>query len=113
PRRATPHAAARARSAVPAADPAPRAGARPAAAAARHVWARPRGYASSARREDCMGTTRTKPETMGESDVIDLLQRQHALIRNLFDEVERSTGDARREAFQRLRSEEHTSELQS
>ncbi|MFO7251967.1 MAG: hemerythrin domain-containing protein [Actinomycetes bacterium] len=49
-----------------------------------------------------MGTTRTKPETMGESDVIDLLQRQHALIRNLFDEVERSTGDARREAFQRL-----------
>src|SRR5690606_800685 len=51
---------------------------------------------------DCMGTTRTKPETMGESDVIDLLQRQHALIRNLFDEVERSTGDARREAFQRL-----------
>nr|PZN43073.1 MAG: hemerythrin [Actinomycetota bacterium] len=39
---------------------------------------------------------------MGESDVIDLLQRQHALIRNLFDEVERSTGDARREAFQRL-----------
>ncbi|GGM71702.1 hemerythrin [Thermopolyspora flexuosa] len=49
-----------------------------------------------------MGTTRTKPETMGESDVIDLLQRQHALIRNLFDEVERTTGDERREAFQRL-----------
>lgn len=49
-----------------------------------------------------MGTTRTKPETMGESDVIDLLQRQHALIRDLFDEVERTTGDERREAFQRL-----------
>jgi len=42
------------------------------------------------------------PETMGESDVIDLLQRQHALIRDLFDEVERSSGTQRREAFQRL-----------
>jgi len=49
-----------------------------------------------------MATTRTMPETMGESDVIDLLQRQHALIRDLFDEVERSSGTQRREAFQRL-----------
>jgi Hemerythrin HHE cation binding domain. len=49
-----------------------------------------------------MATTRTMPETMGESDVIDLLQRQHALIRDLFDEVERSSGTERREAFQRL-----------
>ncbi len=49
-----------------------------------------------------MGTTRTMPETMGENDVIDLLQRQHALIRDMFDEVERCSGDERRKAFQRL-----------
>lgn len=49
-----------------------------------------------------MGTTRTRPETMGENDVIDLLQRQHAMIRDLFDEVERTSGDDRRDAFERL-----------
>lgn len=49
-----------------------------------------------------MATTGTRPETMGELDVIDLLQRQHALIRDLFEEVERTSGDERRDAFQRL-----------
>jgi len=39
---------------------------------------------------------------MGENDVIDLLQRQHAMIRDLFDEVERTSGDDRRDAFERL-----------
>jgi hemerythrin superfamily protein len=38
----------------------------------------------------------------GEDDVVALLMRQHGDIRNLFDEVERSTGDERREAFRRL-----------
>ncbi|GAA2271255.1 hemerythrin [Streptomyces ruber] len=37
-----------------------------------------------------------------DDDVVDLLMRQHGDIRNLFDEVERSTGDARKEAFHRL-----------
>ncbi|MFB0614692.1 hemerythrin domain-containing protein [Streptomyces sp. AGS-58] len=35
-------------------------------------------------------------------DVVALLMRQHGDIRNLFDEVERSEGDERREAFRRL-----------
>ncbi|WP_093459993.1 hemerythrin domain-containing protein [Streptomyces melanosporofaciens] len=35
-------------------------------------------------------------------DVVALLMRQHGEIRNLFDEVERSTGDDRRDAFRRL-----------
>jgi hemerythrin superfamily protein len=42
------------------------------------------------------------PETMGESDVIDLLLAQHGMIRDLFDEVEQATPDQRREAFTRL-----------
>ncbi|WP_165985282.1 hemerythrin domain-containing protein [Streptomyces sp. YIM 98790] len=37
-----------------------------------------------------------------EEDVVALLMRQHGDIRNLFDEVERSEGDARRDAFHRL-----------
>ncbi|ETK33679.1 hemerythrin [Microbispora sp. ATCC PTA-5024] len=39
---------------------------------------------------------------MQENDVIDLLVRQHTLIRDLFDEVARCEGDERREAFSRL-----------
>ncbi|MFF9088542.1 hemerythrin domain-containing protein [Streptomyces sp. NPDC014991] len=35
-------------------------------------------------------------------DVVALLMRQHGDIRNLFDEVERSEGEERREAFRRL-----------
>ncbi|MEV5890185.1 hemerythrin domain-containing protein [Nonomuraea fuscirosea] len=46
--------------------------------------------------------TRTAPETMGETDVIDLLQAQHGMIRNLFDEVEQAPADERGEAFTRL-----------
>ncbi|GIH68893.1 hemerythrin domain-containing protein [Sphaerimonospora thailandensis] len=44
----------------------------------------------------------TRPETMQENDVIDLLLRQHSLIRDLFDEVDRCRGDERKEAFSRL-----------
>ncbi|MEV4016007.1 hemerythrin domain-containing protein [Nonomuraea angiospora] len=49
-----------------------------------------------------MTTHKTMPETMGESDVIDLLLAQHAMIRDLFDEVEQATPDERGEAFTRL-----------
>ncbi|MET9443747.1 hemerythrin domain-containing protein [Streptomyces sp. NPDC006610] len=35
-------------------------------------------------------------------DVVGLLMRQHGDIRNLFDEVEASSGDERRDAFRRL-----------
>ncbi|MDX3225168.1 hemerythrin domain-containing protein [Streptomyces sp. ME19-01-6] len=35
-------------------------------------------------------------------DVVALLTRQHGEIRSLFDEVERATGDDRRDAFRRL-----------
>ncbi|MEU1903982.1 hemerythrin domain-containing protein [Streptomyces hygroscopicus] len=38
----------------------------------------------------------------GEDDVVALLMRQHGDIRNLFDEVERATGEQRRDAFRRL-----------
>lgn len=38
----------------------------------------------------------------GQDDVVALLMRQHGDIRNLFDEVESTTGDARRDAFRRL-----------
>lgn len=38
----------------------------------------------------------------GEDDVVALLTRQHGDIRNLFDEVERATGEDRRDAFRRL-----------
>ncbi|WP_327044102.1 hemerythrin domain-containing protein [Microbispora sp. NBC_01189] len=44
----------------------------------------------------------TRPETMRENDVIDLLIQQHALIRELFDEVDRCRGKERKEAFSRL-----------
>ncbi|MFC0862854.1 hemerythrin domain-containing protein [Sphaerimonospora cavernae] len=44
----------------------------------------------------------TRPETMKENDVIDLLLRQHSLIRDLFDEIDRCRGDERKEAFSRL-----------
>ncbi|MEZ0073830.1 hemerythrin domain-containing protein [Planotetraspora sp. GP83] len=44
----------------------------------------------------------TPPELMKENDVIELLMRQHVLIRELFDEVDRGQGDERREAFSRL-----------
>lgn len=47
-------------------------------------------------------STHTRPETMQEDDVIDLLLRQHAMIRDLFAEVQESTGEARQEAFTRL-----------
>ncbi|GAA4570405.1 hemerythrin domain-containing protein [Planotetraspora kaengkrachanensis] len=44
----------------------------------------------------------TTPELMHENDVIDLLIHQHGLIRNLFDEVARTQGKERQEAFSRL-----------
>ncbi|MFI2380285.1 hemerythrin domain-containing protein [Streptomyces sp. NPDC018964] len=37
-----------------------------------------------------------------DDDVVALLMRQHGDIRNLFDEVEATTGDERRDAFRRL-----------
>jgi hemerythrin superfamily protein len=37
-----------------------------------------------------------------DSDVVALLMRQHGDIRNLFDEVEQSEGEERRDAFHRL-----------
>ncbi|GGT05355.1 MULTISPECIES: hemerythrin domain-containing protein [Streptomyces] len=37
-----------------------------------------------------------------DDDVVALLMRQHGDIRNLFDEVEASTGEERRDAFRRL-----------
>ncbi|GAA2825865.1 hemerythrin domain-containing protein [Nonomuraea rubra] len=46
--------------------------------------------------------TRTAPETMAETDVIDLLLAQHAMIRDLFDEVEQAPAGQRGEAFTRL-----------
>ena len=44
-----------------------------------------------------------RPETMPENDVVELLLRQHQLVRQYFSEVENSTGEERREAFDRLR----------
>lgn len=41
--------------------------------------------------------------TRTDHSVVDLLKAQHDEIRRLFDEVERSTGTARAEAFDRLR----------
>ncbi len=37
-----------------------------------------------------------------DDDVVALLMRQHGDIRNLFDEVEATTGEERRDAFHRL-----------
>jgi hemerythrin superfamily protein len=49
-----------------------------------------------------MTAQNTTPETMGETDVIDLLVAQHAMIRDLFDEVEQASAEGREEAFTRL-----------
>ncbi|MGN9844595.1 hemerythrin domain-containing protein [Nonomuraea sp. H19] len=49
-----------------------------------------------------MTAQRTAPEKMGEADVIDLLLAQHAMIRDLFDEVEQAPAAQRGEAFTRL-----------
>ncbi|WP_030606643.1 hemerythrin domain-containing protein [Streptomyces sclerotialus] len=47
-------------------------------------------------------TTAPTPAPAPEQDVVALLMGQHGEIRNLFDEVEQTTGDARRDAFRRL-----------
>ncbi|MCK2216508.1 hemerythrin domain-containing protein [Actinomadura sp. ATCC 31491] len=49
-----------------------------------------------------MTAQHTAPEKMAETDVIDLLQAQHGMIRDLFDEVEQAPADRRGEAFTRL-----------
>ncbi|MFF8315995.1 hemerythrin domain-containing protein [Streptomyces bobili] len=52
-----------------------------------------------------MSELRTPPagdDTAPDTDVVALLMRQHGDIRNLFDEVEAATGEARQEAFRRL-----------
>ncbi|MFG2075175.1 Hemerythrin HHE cation binding domain-containing protein [Nonomuraea maritima] len=49
-----------------------------------------------------MTAQKTAPETMGETDVIDLLQAQHGMIRDMFDEVEQAPKKQRGEAFTRL-----------
>ncbi|MET8161364.1 hemerythrin domain-containing protein [Sphaerisporangium sp. NPDC005289] len=49
-----------------------------------------------------MAKSKTMPELMDESDVVGLLIRQHAEIRDMFDEVEQATGETRAEAFQNL-----------
>ena len=49
-----------------------------------------------------MTDQRSMPETMSESDVIDLLIAQHGRIRDLFDEVEQAPAGERSEAFTRL-----------
>jgi hemerythrin superfamily protein len=43
-----------------------------------------------------------KPQARPGQDVVDILIQQHNQIRDLFDEVENSLGDARRDAFERL-----------
>ncbi|MEO3810599.1 hemerythrin domain-containing protein [Sphaerisporangium sp. B11E5] len=49
-----------------------------------------------------MADSETMPELLDENDVVGLLIRQHAMIRDLFAEVEQATGGARAEAFERL-----------
>ncbi|GAA1257221.1 hemerythrin domain-containing protein [Sphaerisporangium rubeum] len=49
-----------------------------------------------------MADSKTMPELLDENDVVGLLIRQHAMIRDLFAEVEQATGGARAEAFERL-----------
>ncbi|MCW2880589.1 MAG: hemerythrin [Sphaerisporangium sp.] len=49
-----------------------------------------------------MADSKTMPELMDENDVVGLLIRQHAMIRDMFDDVERAVGEARAEAFERL-----------
>ncbi|WP_246365517.1 hemerythrin domain-containing protein [Nonomuraea rhodomycinica] len=43
-----------------------------------------------------------RPETMEEKDVIDLLLAQHAMIRDMFDDVEQAAPQERGPAFTRL-----------
>jgi hemerythrin superfamily protein len=45
----------------------------------------------------------TRPETVPETDAIELLIHQHEQIRGLLDEVGRTKGEKRVEAFERLR----------
>ncbi|MEU4514973.1 hemerythrin domain-containing protein [Nonomuraea wenchangensis] len=49
-----------------------------------------------------MADEHNRPETMDEGDVIELLQAQHGMIRDLFDEVEQASAGERAEAFTRL-----------
>jgi hemerythrin superfamily protein len=49
-----------------------------------------------------MGPERTRKAPDPEHDVVALLTQQHGEIRNLFDEVEKTKGDDRRDAFHRL-----------
>jgi hemerythrin superfamily protein len=44
----------------------------------------------------------SEPRTMPGSDVVDLLVHQHSQIRDLFNEVENTLGDERKNAFDRL-----------
>ncbi|HEX2317335.1 MAG TPA: hemerythrin domain-containing protein [Thermomonospora sp.] len=44
----------------------------------------------------------TRPETMTETDVIDLLVHQHSMIRDLFAEVLEHSGEERKESFRKL-----------
>jgi hemerythrin superfamily protein len=43
-----------------------------------------------------------RPETMPETDAVELLIHQHEEIRRLFQEVDKKKGDQRAEAFERL-----------
>lgn len=62
--------------------------------------------AAARRADQSPGTATTDPaedvDPGPEQDVVALLMAQHGQIRNLFDEVEQSSGDARRDAFRRL-----------
>lgn len=49
-----------------------------------------------------IGTPQAGDDRAMDTDLVALLVRQHGDIRNLFDEVEASTGEARRDAFRRL-----------
>jgi hemerythrin superfamily protein len=49
-----------------------------------------------------MDYRRMAHELLNENDVVDLLLRQHGLIAELLDEVEKSVGAGRADAFQRL-----------
>ncbi|PIM65849.1 hemerythrin, partial [Streptomyces sp. JV178] len=47
-------------------------------------------------------TPQAGDDQAADIDVVALLMRQHGDIRNLFDEVEQSQGEERRDAFRRL-----------
>ncbi|MFF6783127.1 hemerythrin domain-containing protein [Streptomyces sp. NPDC012510] len=49
-----------------------------------------------------LDTPQAGDDRAGDIDVVALLMRQHGDIRNLFDEVEASSGQERRDAFRRL-----------